>query len=320
MNNLPEISLEGPSDPVGSPAPSPFIEGTNLQFALDSTSLGAAKKCLKFYKYTIIDGLRKKNESVHLRWGGEFASALEFHHKRIAEGLPYEEALDASIQDTFIRTHEWHPDHPKKNKDTLLRSIIWYLDAYKDDPAKTYILSNGKPAVELSFKLELPWDAAPGQPYILCGHLDKVVDYGGDIFIMDQKSTGGNLGAFYFQDFNPHGQMSGYTFAGRVLFNIPVAGVIIDAVKVVAGYTEFARGFTMRTQSQLDEWITDTRQWTEIIKFSVEHNYWPMNDSSCHQYGGCAFREVCSQDPAVRNSYLSTYFEKRIWNPLIPRT
>lgn len=301
-------------------APSPFIEGTNIQFALDSTSLGFAKTCLRKYKYTIIDGYRRKNESVHLTWGAEFASALEFYHKRIAEAVSHDDALDKTVQSLFEKTVDWKPDHPKKNKETLFRSVIWYLDAYKDDPAKTYILQNGKPAVELSFKLELPWEAAPGQNYILCGHMDKIVDYGGDIMVMDQKSTGGGIGAYYFNQFNPNGQMSGYTLAGRMIFDIPIAGVIIDAVQVMVGYTDFARGFTMRTQAQLDEWLVDTKHWTEILKFAVEHDYWPMNESSCHMYDGCTFRDICSQTPAVRQVYLNTYFEKKYWNPLVPRT
>ena len=300
-------------------APSPFIEGTQIQYAVDSQSITAAKKCLKYYKYTIIDGYRKRDESVHLRFGGEFARWLEFYHKAIAAGLDHEEALDYVVAFSMHSTFDWHSAHPQKNRETLIRSLIWYLDHYKDDHAKTLILSDGRPAVELSFKIELPWEAARGQPYVYCGHIDRMVSYLDDPFVQDQKTTVQGVGPYFFSQFSPHGQMSGYTFAGKVIFDIPIAGVMIDGIKVATGYTEFARGFTNRTQGQTDEWIEDTRKWTELIRFAVEHDYWPLNDASCHHYGGCTFREVCSQDPKVRQMYLDTYFEKAFWNPLETR-
>lgn len=305
---------------VVSIAPSPFVPGTNIQFAVDSTSLSAASKCLKYYKLSIVDGWRKKNESVHLRFGGEFASALEFYHKaKTADKLSHDEALDLTIEKTLIAIANWSSDHPKKNEVSLLRTIIWYLDHYENDPAEVLILEDGTPAVELSFKVELPWEAAPGIPYLLCGHLDKVVTYCGDTFVADQKTTSGNLGAFYFAEFNPHTQMSCYTYSSKIILGTNVSGVMIDAVKILTHTSEFARGFTMRTEAQLVEWVEDTRKWTEIIKFSAERDYWPMNPSSCNNYGGCAFREICSQDPTVRQNYLETSFEKKPWNPLTPR-
>lgn len=299
--------------------PSPFLPGTKIQFAIDNTSIVAAKKCLRYYHYTIIEGWRRRDESPHLRFGGEFASSLENYHKLRASGLDYEEALDQTIENLLVRCADWKSDHPKKNLDTLLRSVIWYLEGYKDEPVETLILENGDPAVEVSFKIELPWEAALGQPYIYCGHLDRVVRYADDVMVQDQKTSGGGIGPYFFAEFNPHGQMSGYTFAGRVIFNTPIAGVMIDAAQIAVGYTSFARGFTMRTEAQTVEWLEHTKQWTEIIKFAAERDYWPMNDSACNQYGGCAFREVCSQDPSVRQNYLETAFHKKVWNPLLNR-
>jgi hypothetical protein len=40
-----------------------------------------------------------------------------------------------------------------RTKETLVRSVVWYLDEYRDDPLKTALLPDGKPAVELSFLL-----------------------------------------------------------------------------------------------------------------------------------------------------------------------
>jgi hypothetical protein len=40
-----------------------------------------------------------------------------------------------------------------RTKETLVRSVVWYIDEYKDDPLKTALLPNYQPAVELSFKI-----------------------------------------------------------------------------------------------------------------------------------------------------------------------
>lgn len=301
------------------PAPSPFIEGTKLQYAVDGTSISLVKECARKYQYTIIEQWRKKSDSVHLSFGGDFASCLEFFHKQKALGDTYEEALDATVQRLAELTEGWKSDHPKKNKFTLFRTVIWYLDSYRDDPAHTVILASGEAAVELTFKIPLDFTTPTGENYLYCGHLDRLVQYGDDIFVQDQKTTGSGLGSYFFAQFNPDNQMSGYTFAGRILYNIPIAGVMIDGAQILVNSTSFARGFTMRTEAQLEEWYKDLGYWLKLMESYVEQDYWPMNDKSCHKYDGCVFREVCSQDPAVRQNYLETQFEKREWNPLKSR-
>jgi hypothetical protein len=215
--------------------------------------------------------------------------------------------------------HAWESGHDKKNRWNLIRTIIWYLEEYRDDPATTVILPSGQPAAELSYRLEIDHYAPDGTPYLLCGHMDRVVEYLGQRYVMDQKTTSSSISAYFFKQFEPDNQMSGYTFASRIVYNEPVAGVIIDAAQIAVGFTSFQRGLTLRSQGQLDEWLSDTKSWLDMSVRFADLGYWPMNDKSCHKYNGCPFREVCSADPAVRQNYLETYFEKRFWNPLQTR-
>lgn len=301
------------------PAESPFFSGSNLQFAWDSTSLGLLKECPRKYQLTILEGWRAKSESVHLKFGILFHKALELYDKFRAQGLDYEEAVDETLAWLLEATWErgedfsrpWTSDHDKKNRDTLVRSIIWYLDQYKDDVAKTLILENGDPAVELSFK----FDAGFGD-FILCGHMDRLVTFSDDVFVMDRKTSGSTLSTYYFNQFNPDNQMTLYTLAGKIVYNLPIQGVMIDAAQIAIGFTAFSRGITMRSDGQLNEWLGDFKQWTNIARLHADEGHWPMNEKSCSAYGGCVFRGICSLDPAVRESYLKTYFEKRFWNPL----
>ena len=311
---------------------SPFIEGTNVQYAWDSTSLGLLKECPRKYYLTMIEGWRRKSfdTSVHLRFGLLFHSGLELYDKSQAyEHLSHDEAvdrvLDYLLSETWDRSEAcpdgepWTPDHNAKTRPNLIRSVLWYLEEYHNDGAKTVILANGKPAVELSFRFETDFRGPNDQPFLLSGHLDRLVSFGDDTFVMDRKTTGTTLGPYYFRQYSPDNQMSLYTLAGKILYNVPVSGVIIDAAQIAVGFTAFSRGITMRSANQLEEWLESTYDWFNTAIEYADRRRWPMNEKSCNNYGGCTFRDICSMDPVVRRQFLETSFEVSHWNPLQSR-
>lgn len=334
---------------MSTTAPSPFLPGTHIQYAWDSTSLGWLKECPRKYQYHMIEGWRSKGESVHLKFGLLYHDALETYDKIRASqpNLTHDEALAHIVLMVLEKTWEyptsaedpadviaangkpWFSDHPNKTRETLVRSVIWYLDHFKEDPATTVVLSNGKPAVELSFRFELDWGPKHqdkeavdddrnglGQPYILCGHLDRVVEYAGANYVMDRKTSTTALSSSYFDQYDPDNQMSLYSFAAQVIYQTPVKGVIIDAVQIMVGFSRFARGFTYRTAAQLDEWLDDTKSWFTLAEHYATLGHWPMNDKSCHKYGGCTFRSICQKSPEVRERFLESHFTRHPWNPL----
>lgn len=336
-------------------ATSPFLPGTKVQYAWDSTSLGLLKTCPRLYQYVMLEGWTNKDESIHLRFGGEFHSALEHFEKLKAEGsLTYEKMLRKVIHEVLTRTWDqeasrpWTPDEDTKagrykSRNALIRSIIYYLDDHRDDPAKTHILANGQPAVELSFRFELEWGPQVAesmdyveniptgivsytQPYLLCGHLDKVVEFSGALFVMDHKTTTSTPGDYFFNQFDPSNQMTLYTLGAKVILASPVKGVIINAVQLLVdgwGDTKFKRGLTYRTNDRLEEWLQDLHFWLAQAEAFAGANYWPQNDTSCDKFGGCKFREVCSASPQVRENYLrSNFLQLEVterWNPLKAR-
>lgn len=318
--------------------PSPFLPGTQIQYAWDSTSLGWLKECPRLYYYQMVLGYRAKGAGLHLIWGGWYHSALELYDRRRAEGDDHEEALHAVVryclEATWIDGAPWSSDHPGKTRENLVRSVIWYLEHFKDDPAKTIVLANGKPAVELSFKMELGWGpkSAPAlqgeerysgsltsQPYLLCGHLDRLVQFSGGTYVMDRKTSSSTLSGYYFDQYNPDNQMSLYTLAAKVIYSTPVQGVIIDAMQVAVGFSRPARGFTYRTDGQINEWLDGLHDWFALAEHYATAGRWPQNDKSCHKYGGCAFRKICSKSPEVRQNFLDSDFVIQPWNPLVPR-
>jgi len=301
-----------------------------IQWAWDSTSLGWLKECPRKYYYSMVIGWRPKTETVNLKFGQLYHKGLEFYDKARADGSSHDDALIDAVW--FLLKSTWEPatpdkvagpwvsDHNAKTRETLVRSVIWYIDQFgKDDPAKTVILASGKPAVELSFQLNLDFGVSLEQPYVLCGHLDRVVEYSSGTYVMDRKTSGSTLSPSYFDQYDPDNQMSLYTLASKVIYSTPVKGVIIDAAQIAVGFTRFSRGFTYRTDAQIDEWLQDLKWWMTHQRHLAEANRWPMNDKSCHKYQGCHFRKVCSKSPEVRDIFLHSDFEKKPWNPLVPR-
>lgn len=309
---------------IKAPAPSPFFKGTTLQFAWDQTSLGLLMECPFKYKLSILDGWRKKDSSVHLTFGKHFADAMEGYHKALAKGLDHDEALDMVLSTALCATgfydaegawHSWQTDDTKKNRETLIRSIIWYFETYKDDQMKTVILPDGTPAVELLFMFESGIASGYGE-FLMTGHIDRLVDFDDTKFVLDNKTTGAALGGYYFRQYDTDNQMSQYTYAGKVCYNVPVQGVVIDAAQIMVGFTAFGRGITTRSTSQLEEWHGNAALWLNLAERFYETGVYPMNLKSCNNYGACVFRDVCGSSPEIRENILKTYFEKRNWNPL----
>jgi hypothetical protein len=296
-----------------------------VQTAWDGTSLELAQTCLRKYYYSMIRGISPKNTSVHLIFGGLYASALELYYKLRAEGQSLDEALAAvvrkTMEDSWVRPAD-APGHPmifdstSKTRPNLIRTIVWYIEQFGNETENgmlTYHLANGKPAVELSFAIEFESDIT------YCGHLDRVVDYGGAHYVMDQKTTGSAPGSYFFNQFAPNNQMSGYSWAGKVILDSPVRGVIIDAAQIAVNFTEFARSITTRTARQLDEWHESALYSIRLAQSATALNKFPMNASACGNYGGCPFRILCSNDPSVRESYIKSDFKEHNWDPIKER-
>jgi len=328
----------GHEEGISEEVESCFLPGTDIQFAWDSTSLGLMKTCPRLYQYTMIEGWTSKGEAIHLRFGIEYHQALHDFELALASGADFEDAVRITVRLLLERTHDFNPEPqtPSENlktKDHLLRTVIWYLDHFSDDPAKTVILDNGKPAIELSFKFELDWgpmtDQNPpltpthSQPYLLCGHLDRVVNFQDDLFVMDRKTTTSTPGPYYFNQFEPNNQMTLYSLASQVILSSPVKGVIIDAAQIAVGFSRFTRSFTYRTKDQLEEWLGDLKFVLANAEDYAAEGYWPMNDTACDKFGGCRFRTICSKSPQVREQFLQSNFAQQEpedrWNPLKKR-
>lgn len=295
------------------------FDATGAQFVWDATSLSLADTCLRKYEYRMIDGWGSRHLSVHLRFGQHYATALEHFYKHLALGDDWDTALRKVVHEALIDTWDgrsdespgqpWDSLDANKTRETLIRSIVWYTEQFHDDAA-TIVMIDGKPAVEHSFLLPVDNDI------LFSGHLDRLVEYSGNVMVMDQKTTKSTITSNYFDQFHPNHQMSMYTFAGKAVLTSDVKGVIIDAVQVAVGFSRYERGMTFRTDTQLNEWYDDTMNLIERARNAAHEKRFPMNPTSCNNYGGCEFRSVCARSPEVRAQFLKGSFDQGVaWDP-----
>lgn len=320
-----------------------------LQIAWDSTSLKAAQKCWRLYEYTIINGYQAPGENVHLTFGILLHSATELYdhltignfsdnyHNSLLEfgvpeaiatlaqtsGLNHDQAILVVLRYLLVATWDtkhdrpWVSTEPTKSRATLLRTIVLYLDRFKDESLKTLILPSGKPAVELSFRFEIDYKTTDGETIILCGHLDKVSEWNGELWIVDKKTSKYELQENYFNQFTPDTQVSLYSLAGNIIFPAGIAGMIIDAIQILVTGNRFRRKQIPRSPEYLEEWMQNIKTIFKEAEINAQDNYFPMNEQSCGWGNNqCPFRAVCSTDPSGRQALLDSVYTRRIWDPL----
>lgn len=299
-----------------------------LQLFWDSVSLGELKTCPRKYQLAIVEGWEPKGQrNVHLEFGIWMHSGREHYYHARAKGSEHEDALLSALHFVLSGTwnkvlkRPWASDDPNKNRFTLIRSLCWYLDQWQSDPMQTLILADGSPAVELSFRYDTGLrTSSTGEPIMLCGHLDRVGQLAGQNWLSDLKTTKHTIKGFssaeYFAQFSPDNQMSLYDLAGKVVYSLPVAGLMVDAVQVAATFSRFHRSPISRNDAQREEWFRAFEVYVRAAEGYAQADFWPMNDKACFR---CHFRPICSRPPGARQMWLESDFMRRVWDPSTPR-
>lgn len=327
---------------------SPFLPGTNIQYAWDSTCLTTAMACAQRYKFEIIDGWTPKNPdvAVALAFGSLLHSGVEHYHRFRAAGSGYTEAVLGALRAveglrendknqlsllpteadiTQLRYEDAEDDESDgfdlrnskiRTRYHLFRALVWYFEQYRQDALQVVNLADGQAAVEHSFRVPVGQALSDGSPLLLAGHFDKVVRFNDELYVSDVKTTK-SITRSWRASFDLSHQMTGYTLGGKIGLKQPIRGVWIDAIQLQVGGVKFARFTTTRSASQLAEYIRMLKYVADQAEMWHEQNYYPQNTAACLL---CKFKEVCRQPPEFRLGYLRTYFKQQpAWNPLRSR-
>ena len=301
-------------------------EVPGLQLALDSTSLNEAI-CLRKYYYSIICGWEPRQRSVDLTFGILVHRGKETYYKAKARGASHQEALRVCLKTVLVES--WDQAHgraiemadPQKNRVSLVRALVWTLDESDgDDPFQTITLASGEAAAELSFRFDTGYRSRlTGASFLLCGHLDRIAEFGGQHYIEDTKTTRHQLDARWLSQFTPDNQFSTYTLAGQVVWHQEIAGMTVSGIQIGVNFVRSRRVLVPRPPSVIEEWHQDLGWKIAALERAAEAQYWPMDDRACGLYGGCKYRAVCARPPGARQQWLEADFTRRVWDPLQAR-
>lgn len=278
-------------------------------------------------------------ESSGRPWGGEYsaqwrctgatkyrnskgnAAKCPYSHK--GKWFPGEGPSTCGICNSpTLSERRYTPYDKVKNRESLVQLVEWYCEEQPEDfggpGLSPFAFPDGTPAVELSFKLPLPYSTPDNQPYILAGHLDAIKTFGPiETFISDNKTTKSWLGEAYWKQFSPNIQVDTYDLAGSLLFpDLGIKGVAIEAAQTLVNGAKFATQVFYHTEGQREETLSEIGWWLKQAERFAADNYWPMNKTNCKM---CNFQSICSKDPAQRERYLKAGFVQKHWNPLEER-
>ena len=291
------------------------FDGGN-QLIWDASSLNQSI-CWRKYKYTVIDNLRPRSVYSTLKtdFGKAYHAAGEAYDTAIFEDRPRSEAVDEAVKvaltwaPKLAKPENWEEENPGKRWDnartleTLVRAIVWYSEQYAEDRARTIMLPDGKPAIEVRFEVPLPLE---GKRY--SGRIDRIVDVEGALYILDRKTTGYDLGSRYARGFQTDNQVFSYIFAMRQM-GVPVAGFLVDACQLLVGGNRFQRILVDPDESAIEDWLNGAYWKIEQGNRFAHEDFWPQDFQACSMYGGCQFRDICGSGTHMREQKLAERFE-----------
>lgn len=290
--------------------------------AWDATRLRSLMLCRRrFWLEHMLQLAPNGRRSIHLDFGTAWHEAVGAYDAARVRQDP--NPLNAGLRRALEASANWEPSEitTSKNRSTLVRSLVWYDEQF--GPGNSLLpltLEDQTPALELNFRFPLFSDQ-PNGPW-LCGNLDALVEFGGEIWVLERKTTASALSGFYWSRFDPNIQIDTYAVAAHLLWpQWQVKGVMVEAHQVGVGFSRFERRMFRRSPARLEEILQAIQR--EVHDFECDlaadaDDARAPSFASCNVDAGCPFRAYCQADPSLREWTLTTQFSRRErpWDPL----
>lgn len=284
---------------------------------LDNTALVTHQTCPAKYDLRIRQHWTTRGKSGALGFGGALHTGLAVWYKT------------HSLEQALLEINErWPNDLPVddwRTKEKCITTMIEYTKHYPIEGFTVVGIQDGNPMIEIPFTIELglcvphcgDWTSLDGvfhegcgmdqkdwtahvcencglelEPIEYGGIFDGLIDFSGQIYILEHKSTS-MLGGQYFNQFKPNNQVSGYIWAAGELSGKKVVGALVNAIGIYkAGKTKFEREPTSRSMTAIDEWKRNVQMTCAEIKYHERTGFWPLRTQACTLYGLCEFHPI----------------------------
>lgn len=324
-----------PIDP--SLPPLPLVDGCLF---LDNSFMELLVTCQRQAQYRKIHGRRLAEERSSLWFGGAMHQALEHRYRNA--GIVSPAAIQNGQIELLTKLWERSPIPPDDFRTLTLATelIERYNQRYRVEP---FFLMTGEmrqadgtiitqPLVEMSFAIELAsfpvptWVHKSGKVTIIyTGRIDLVIEWDGQVFTMDHKTTS-MLGGNFFDEQYMSPQHEGYVWAGAKVFGKKPAGFAINAIRTrkpartvdQVKDDDFARQKYYLDDDRVNEWEFNIKYLIHEFLTHYIHGYFPMEKKWCvAKYGKCQYFDVCSSPRDSRLMMLnSNQYTNDTWSPL----
>lgn len=325
--------------------PLPLVDGCLL---IDNSSLEKFS-CPRRWQHSEVDLRSPVAEKAGANFGSTMHRGWETRYTICGTRSPVE--AEMPLIETAM--HQWLDENPQPPGDFrdfnhACKMMRVYNQIYPQEQFEIVKNHNDKPIVESSFMLPfciiknnhevLPWTcdhdkvadivATSAIPVYYCGKLDLGISDANGLWSFDHK-TAFMFGDSWIKQMSMDGGQLGYCWALGKVLNKPVAGYVIDGVRVrrptvksqfvgdaPIDSTDFVRLPFFVTPDQLAEWEEDVRQIIRSIFTCYTNSYFPRHRWQCiGKYGPCEFFDVCSTPRDQRQIVLeSGLFEQNEWS------
>ncbi len=272
---------------------------------VDNFALTNFQTCPSKYDLRIRQGWTTRRRSSALAFGGGFHEGLATWYKThdLAAALTaIHEKWDETVSIDDYRT-----------KEKAIQVMIDYVKRYPSENFQV-VGAPERPMIEVPFCLDTGLVTDDGEPIEYGGIFDGLVDFNGQIWVFEHKTTS-QLGSYYFDQFKPNNQVTGYIWAAEQLSGRRTQGAIINAIGVYkTGATKFERGMTARHPQDLVEWLENVRLICNQIK-RAEREGFSQSTNACTLYGKCEYHSVhVLSHPSEREKRLEQDYLKEAWD------
>ena len=301
---------------------------------IDNFALTMHQACPRRYQHRMIEGHTLRRRSAALGFGGTLHNGLAVWYRNTH--LPNGERLDLAVAEI---EKTWDNSVPVEDYRTMGKCVDVMQEYAREYPEESFKVVGApeRPIVEVTFTLPTgmylpctqcdrdsggPWASqcsscsVEKEPIQYGGIFDGLIEFGPKVYVFEHKSTS-QLGTYYFNQFKPNNQVTGYIWAATQLSGLDVAGAIVNAIGVYkSSKTKFERQVTTRNKElDIPEWLMNVYDTCVEIKHHERTGRYPQRTPSCTQYGLCEFHQVCTlPNPEHRAKRLEQDYIKSNWD------
>lgn len=316
-------------------------DSSDLELEIDNSTLSKWRACPRSAEFYKVLGRDNASRDA-LNYGSAIHKACE-HYYLTGDSTQIPDLLFAHFSENPQPEGSW------RTVDHAIRAMQEYVALREQMPPWIPIAHNGKPAVEVPFRLPLfsksVYALLPFPEKLLLGEGDNNntyveninVYYTGKIDlaieshvnpgaydILDHK-TSSMGGPTFWSAFKLSPQFIGYTWASDKLFGKRCDRAIVDAIFGRA-YSVKGKGVPheFQTQSfqysddQVECWLRDTKYFVNQFLEQLQQDHFPANTDSCFgKYGECSYFNVCSLPAHTHSTMLASgLYTDTSWSPL----